>query len=88
MRKRGYYHQWWEQVQFKYNDYIGVPVIITYDDGQFEVAVQGVQESTLTSDVTSPPQPSWYVSFHTYSAVEAELIFTEPCIDDYNPQQG
>ncbi|XP_071803942.1 uncharacterized protein [Asterias amurensis] len=65
--------------------YIGVPVILTYDNGRFEVTVKGVQDSTLTYDVTSSPQSSWFVSFQRYDT-EAEIIFNEPCINDFNPQ--
>ena len=76
----------WLTVQIKNGlNYIGVPVVITYDNGRFEVAIQGVQESTRTYDVTSLPQPtSWYVSF--FAATGVELGFTEPCINDFNPQ--
>ncbi|XP_071804776.1 uncharacterized protein [Asterias amurensis] len=72
------------EVQVQSVNYLGVPVIMTYINGRFEVAVQGVPDSTLTYDVTSPPQPSWFVSFVTLT--EAEIIFTEPCISDFNPQ--
>ena len=63
--------------------YIGVPIIITNDNGPFELAVQGVPDSTLTYDVTSP-QPCWFVTFEPFT--EAEFIFTEPCLNDFNPQ--
>lgn len=65
-------------------NYIGVPVIITYKNGRFEVAVQGVPESTLTYDVTYPPKPSWFISFYSY--VDVKWNFAEPCIYDFNPQ--
>ena len=75
----------WLIVQSKSGvNYIGVPVVITYDNGRFEVAVQGVPESTLTYDVTAPPQPSWFISFYSYA--EVEWKFTEPCINDFNPK--
>ena len=75
----------WIGVQSKSGvNYIGVPVVITYDNGRFEVAVQGVPGSTLTYDVTAPPQPSWFISF--YSFAEVEWNFTEPCINDFNPK--
>ncbi|XP_071798822.1 uncharacterized protein [Asterias amurensis] len=73
-----------ELVQSKSGNYIGVPVIITYDNGRFEVAVQGVPELTLTYDVTSPAQPSWFVSL--FSSPEGELSFADPCINDFNPK--
>ncbi|XP_071804872.1 uncharacterized protein [Asterias amurensis] len=60
---------------------IGVPVIITYDNGRFELTIRG---STVAYDEVSAPQPSWFVSFGTFP--EAEFIFTEPCINDFNPQ--
>ncbi|XP_071804860.1 uncharacterized protein [Asterias amurensis] len=50
--------QLWREVLFERRDYIGVPVIMTYDNGRFELAVQGVLDSTMAYDVTSP-HPSW-----------------------------
>ena len=63
--------------------YIGVPVIITNDNGRFKVAVQGVEGSTLTSIVITTPKPSWFVTFLTLT--DAELIFSEPCMNDFSP---
>ena len=83
--KVGTSSNYWIGVQSKSGvNYIGVPVVITYDNGRFEVAVQGVPGSTLTYDVTAPPQPSWFISFH--SQAEVEWKFTEPCINDFNPK--
>ena len=65
-------------------NYIGVPVVITYDNGRFEVAVKGLPDSTVTHDITTPPQPSWFVTFH--SKVDVDLNITEPCINDFDPQ--
>ena len=62
----------------------GVPLTLTYDNGRFELEIQGMQE-TLFSDVTSPSQPSWFLGFSTSTGVE--LSFTEPyCINGFNPQ--
>ena len=58
--------------------------MITYDNGRFEVAVKGLPDSTVTHDITTPPQPSWFVTFH--SKVDVDLKFTEPCINDFDPQ--
>ena len=73
----------WALVQKKEGvNYIGVPVVITYDNGRFDLVLNGMQ--TLTSDVTSPPQPRWFVTFYVFT--EVELSFTQPRINDFNPQ--
>ncbi|XP_071804652.1 uncharacterized protein [Asterias amurensis] len=66
-------------------DYVGVPIIVTYDNGRFEVAIQGVPDSTYAYDAQSPPQPSWFILF--FNSDETELNFTDPsCINDFNPK--
>ena len=74
---------WPDNMQRTSGKYIGVPVIIRNDNGRFEVAVQGVEGSTLTSIVITTPKPSWFVTFMTLT--DAEFIFSEPCINDFSP---
>ncbi len=76
----------WKTVESKNGLYIGVPVMVTYDNSRFVVAVQGEPDFTLTYDDTSPLQPSWLVSFYTGTNTEVELSFTEPCIIDFDPE--
>ena len=74
---------WTDNTQRTSGKYIGVPVIITNDNGRFKVAVQGVEGSTLTSIVITTPKPSWFVTF--WALTDAELIFSEPCMNDFSP---
>ena len=78
-------HEWVIQPHTSDEDYVGVPIIVTYDNGRFEVAIQGVPDSNYAYDAQSPPQPSWFIWF--FNSDEAELNFTDPsCINDFNPK--
>ena len=49
-------------------NYFGEPLLITYENGHFEAAIEGLPESTLTFDITSEPPTSWFISFEVKSS--------------------
>ncbi|XP_071804409.1 uncharacterized protein [Asterias amurensis] len=79
------FHKRVVQPIYSIEDYVGVPIIVTYDNGRFEVAIRGVPDSTYAYDAQFPSQPSLFILF--FSSTETELNFTDPsCINDFNPK--
>ena len=64
-------------------NYFGEPLLITYENGHFEAAIEGLPESTLTYDITSEPPTSWFISFQS-GTHSVHWEFFEPCISELN----
>ena len=63
-------------------NYMAQHLVITYDNGHFVVAIEGLPESTLTYNITSEPPTSWFISFKSGKGV-VDWEFFEPCIDEF-----
>ena len=59
------------------HNFIGSPVLVTYNNGKIEVGLKGKKESSYSYDNLSPDASSWFISL--YSNSEAEWHFYEPC---------
>ena len=75
---------WWDKlvkVPWGTSEYQSLsPTIMVASRCQYK----GVEGSTMTYDVTSTPQQSWFVILFTHA--EAKVRFIEPCINDFHPQ--